>query len=268
MCQSCGRQQVKLILKYQEYGIWQCVNCKSFVYLTSTDIDPTKLYDENYFHGGEYLDYTSHQLSHEKNAQHKWSLIQRHQAKPLRVLELGCAYGYFVNHVRHHGAEEAFGLDVNAAVIKEAQKAFGPYFAVNKLPQPYEFNCLTLWDVWEHLSEPLHFVGQYIPHLPEGGLVALTTVDAGSLVARLRGKKWRQIHPPTHLHYPTRQGIKHALESLGLKVVYQNSFSVNRAFEVYWHALGFKANFLSEKLRYWPVPLNLHDIQIVIARKE
>ena len=58
-----------------------------------------------------------------------------------------------------------------------------------------------MWDTIEHLKRPDLFVQKAAADLRPGGLIALTTGDIGSLNARLRGARWRMIHPPTHLHY-------------------------------------------------------------------
>ena len=53
--------------------------------------------------------------------------------------------------------------------------------------------------------------------------LALTTGDIGSVNARLRGHKWRMIHPPTHLHYFSAETMKALLDRHGFR---QSSISV------------------------------------------
>ena len=63
--------------------------------------------------------------------------------------------------------------------------------------------------------------------------MALSTGDIGSLLARLRGDKWRMVHPPTHLFYFDKSSIykllgKHGFEVVEFKhsTVYRNVDSV------------------------------------------
>ena len=48
----------------------------------------------------------------------------------------------------------------------------------------------------------------------------MTTGDIGSLMARWRGARWRQIHPPTHLHYFSKLTLAQLLERHGFTVAY------------------------------------------------
>jgi hypothetical protein len=96
-------------------------------------------------------------------------------------------------------------------------------------------------------------------------LVAVTTVDASSVVARVRGRTWRQYHPPTHLNYPTRESLRRFFEPRGFRVVWQRAFGYYRPLREYLRALGLRCGPAS----VWDLPifLDLRDTQLVIARR-
>ena len=99
-------------------------------------------------------------------------------------------------------------------------------------------------------------------------IVGLTTVDSGAAVARWRGKKWRQLHPPTHIEYPTWSGLAKGLEKLGLRVLSHRYVGYYRALESYLKALGLERLVRPfSRLRTVAIPLDVRDIQLVIARK-
>jgi SAM-dependent methyltransferase len=229
-------------------------------------VDPVKLYGPDYFQGGEYDDYQGHRPIHEKNFARKWALICDLQPGPCRVFEVGSAYGYFLHHALEHGAERGFGVDVSPEIVAQACRDFGPHFAVAPAVPDFTYNCLVAWDVWEHLERPLDVFREHVAKLAPGGVVALTTVDASSLNARARGRRWRQLHPPTHLHYPTREGLRLGLQSLGLIVQSQTSFKQERALESYAQALRL-GGILPAFVRHLSFGLNLGDIQLVLCRK-
>ncbi len=224
------------------------------------------LYGPDYFQGGEYDDYRAHRRIFERNFARKWELIRGLQPAPLKVFEVGSAYGYFLNHALTHGAAQGLGVDVSPDVVAQACAQFGAHFALAPAIPTFSYNVLVAWDVWEHLERPLDMFRGHVANLAPGGVVALTTVDASSLNARLRGRRWRQLHPPTHLHYPTRAGLRAGLEGLGLSVLRQESFKQDRALETYAAALRLE-RLLPRAWRNWPVGLDLGDIQLVIARK-
>src|SRR5262245_38104658 len=101
-------------------------------------------------------------------------------------------------------------------------------------------------------------------------VIALTTVDSGALVPRIRGTKWRQFHPPTHLHYPTRRSFVEFFSRRGFQIVYQRAFGYYRPMAEYVRALNTRGGFQGyggAKVLSVPVYLNLFDTQLVIARR-
>jgi SAM-dependent methyltransferase len=269
MCPCCHESSVAVTLKYQKFNLWQCTICQSLIWLGDYDGDLKSLYNYSYFHTTEYLNYTSHQSVHEINAARKWSILKPFLPKTIRLLEIGCAYGYFSNYVRKQKVKEVFGFDISEEAINEARKNFGDFFTCDqdKIPK-HAYNCLTLWDVWEHLKSPSADLKEFYSQLSSGGLLALTTLDAGSLVASFRKSRWRQIHPPTHINYPTRNAIQRHLKHHGFDILLQKSFSPARAIEVYLNALGINSWPWPKSFIMQPLNLNLMDTQIIVARKK
>lgn len=267
-CQSCGGPSPSWSPIYSDLGIYRCGFCSSLSFFTQESLDSLKLYNAGYFEGGEYRDYQGHRRAHEAGFKKKWDLIKSHLNGDPRVFEIGCAYGFFINYVMHHGASKAFGVDVNPAIISKAVSSFGPMFGDATAKPHFPFNCLVAWDVWEHLEAPFSFFSEALKGLEPGGLLALTTVDSSSLVARFRGSRWRQIHPPTHIHYPTYSAMNLCMGALGLEVVHHSHFAQVRAMEMYLAALHLDFLFpRRSEIRKMPLGLNLYDIQLVIAQK-
>lgn len=254
-------------MKFQELNIWQCLVCRSLSYLPPEKINTASLYSKNYFHEGEYKDYQGHIAVHEANARRKLNILRSLYPKPLKIFEIGCAYGYFLKVAISEGVSSVYGVDVSHDAITTAREKIGPFFGGEDETPPFSYNCLVGWDVWEHLERPTEVFRKHLESLEPGGIVALTTVDSGSFVARIRGKKWRQLHPPTHVHFPTGEALRKNLKALGCEVIYQKSFSPGRALETYADALGLRWPDFEKKIRYLSFPLNLRDTQLVIARK-
>jgi SAM-dependent methyltransferase len=270
VCQSCGSEGNRWIPGYPELDVHRCEECLSLTYRKTEGLDLSAIYSEEYFQGGEYEDYAGHRAVHERNFARRWAMLQPYLPRPLRIFEVGCAYGFFLDFARRKGAESVFGIDISREAVDFARSQFGPFFEVASRGSrpPFPFNCLVAWDVWEHLEDPFDWFGELVGDLQPGGIVGLTTVDSGAAVARWRGRRWRQLHPPTHIHYPTRQGLARGLARLGLRVLRQRYLGYYRALESYLRPLrleGLVRPF--PRLRTLPVPLDLRDIQIVIAQK-
>ena len=58
-------------------------------------------------------------------------------------------------------------------------------------------DVVCLWDTIEHLKNPDLYIEKVADNYDRGGMIAITTGDIGSLVARLRGSEV-ETDPPTH----------------------------------------------------------------------
>jgi len=147
--------------------------------------------------------------------------IEAHLARPGAILDLGCWVGFLLAEARERGwralgvepsefastyARERLGLDV---ITGDTQTAALPEAA---------FDAVALGDVIEHLTNPGEALERIHSLLAPGGVVWLTLPDAGSLVARLMGRRWWSVIP-THVQYFTRASIATALQRHGFALL-------------------------------------------------
>jgi SAM-dependent methyltransferase len=238
---------------------------------------PGNLYNDEYFSGGEYLDYCGDKKIIQRNFRRHIKVL--HRLVPSgRLLELGCAYGFFLELAREHW--EVKGIDVTAAGVRHARDVVG----VNALQkdfltlsdEPESWDVICLWDTIEHLPDPILTLRKAATWLKPGGVLLLTTGDIESRLARLRGERWRQIHPPTHLYYFSSATLGKALVQAGLQVESISYVGYSRGFRAMIYGLfalpNKKSRWLYQLLTLggrldFPIYLNLYDILLVIAKK-
>jgi SAM-dependent methyltransferase len=247
---------------------------------TGTELDSATLaalYGRNYFHGGEYLDYAREKESLRVNFRKRLRVLES-LAGSLRgklVLEIGSAYGFFLELAQEYEMH-AQGLDIAVDAVRHARESLGvradegDYLAVRTDP----VDVIAMWDTVEHLSRPDRYIEKAASDLRAGGLLAITTGDIGSVNARLRGRRWRMIHPPTHLHYFSLPTLSRLLSQHGLEVVHSSHPGVSRRLHSILHGIfatragesrGYRA--LKSFLPNISLTANLFDIMFVVARK-
>jgi SAM-dependent methyltransferase len=260
---------------YPERRIVQCPDCELVFYAGSPEA--TELYETEYFAGGEYQDYEGDKAILQRNFRKQVSRLLR-LAQSGRLLEIGSAYGFFLELARTHWDVE--GVDISQEGVRHCRNALGLKVSRGDfldLPDQAEsFDLICLWDTIEHLPRPVRTIEKAARWLKPGGALLMTTGDIGSLVARVRKARWRQVHPPTHLFYFSRKTLARAVERAGLRV--QSASSIG-----YWRSLRsmlYGIFALGEKRTGWifrvltaggrldlPVYLNLYDIFLMTARK-
>lgn len=112
-------------------------------------------YTEGYFEKGEGSNYKGYEDSSMFEA---WAdeLIRLFDCKnkKLRVLDIGCAKGFLVKHLRDNGVE-AWGIDISPYAIESSPvKEYLVCGEVTDLPfEDNYFDVVTSHDVFEHISK-------------------------------------------------------------------------------------------------------------------
>jgi len=200
--------------------IFACRNC-TFVFKSPT---PTDAYlHRHYVESGEaYLTSLAEELDEVRRDFH----IARHllcDAFPRggSILDVGCASGFFLETLgqnwNRHGLE-VFHLAAERArqrpriVVHECEFASAGF-------DKESFDVVSLFDVVEHLSDPLPLFREARRIVKSGGWLILGTGNAGSFAARTSGSRWTYMCLPEHLSFFTRRALRNGLAKVGFSQI-------------------------------------------------
>ena len=261
-------------------GLRRCAACTHVWADLSLDADAIqRLYQRSYFFGDEYGNYLDDRRIIEKNFAGRLATLRRFfTTSHRRLFEVGCAYGFFL-HVAQPDFESVGGIDVSDDAVRYAREELGLAVSSGDLLEAdligQSFDVACLWDTIEHLATPRRYLETLAAHMPVGALLAITTGDISSLNARFQKGRWRLIHPPTHLHYFTRQSLSQLLERCGFRVVHVEHSGNYRSLAGMLHnlvALRWRWPRLGGWLQRVTPPgldlyLNLYDIMYIVAER-
>lgn len=223
-CRVCGAAPLAAYTRKNGFHLGRCPSCR--LVQVSDDVSDVD-FEEVY--GQEFFDDTYDWLREDKGRRKEYAKfnyrleqIEKHVPGKGTILDVGCSFGFFLDVARSRGWEPVgvevgeyaaefgrreLGLDIHTSDIHGAPLAQG------------RFAAATLWNVIEHIDDPVREFRRLNALLEIGGLVVFTTGDQGSYIARLRGTRWRRFIPPIHLTNFNLKAVDVMLERTGFRVV-------------------------------------------------
>jgi 2-polyprenyl-3-methyl-5-hydroxy-6-metoxy-1,4-benzoquinol methylase len=276
-CLICRGTDIEPLYK----GLLRCRHCDyRFADIRLTDEELEQLYDHTLFHEGNFFDYAADQKYFKKNFELRFKVLRRFLDKDRhrRLLEIGSAYGFFLDVARKE-FPEMLGIDLTDEGVKHTREqlklaAIQADFLQHDFGNSH-FDVVCMWDTIEHLRRPDLYIEKIASLTESGALLAVTTGDVQSLVARFRGPNWRMIIPPVHLHYFSRETLTRMLNNYGFEVIYNRYCGYHRSMSNVAYIILTQHrdrrglfNWLQKAhLLNWGFYLNVYDIMYVIARK-
>ena len=285
-CPLCEQSRHRPRFVIKRYQLIECLQCGLVrLHPFPTPEELRVLYSGTYFKSESasergYLDYEGDHNNYLRTFRRRLKMIRDYLSASDRILEVGCALGFFLDTLREAGFEHLTGIDLSAYAIARAQARMGNQVEllagnIGDLPSGRSFDVVFMWDVLEHIPNPIAALNQVRVLLNPGGRLILETQDVGSVMAQINGRRWHMYKVPEHLYHFQPSTIKMLLNKTGFQVVkitrrgagkyLSGSFIVERV------------GRYSPVLKYLVVPLegsirsiyvNLCDEMIVVAKVE
>jgi SAM-dependent methyltransferase len=240
------------------------------------------IYGPAYFAGDAtgYLDYLADEDVHRASARRRLDLLERLAGGRGRLLDVGAAAGFFVAEARARGWD-ASGIDVSGEMVEWGRAALDAPLERTTLEAqglpPSSLESLTMWDYLEHSLDPAADLASARELLRPGGVLALSTGDAASLVARLSGSRWHLLTPRHHNFFFTAATVSELLRRSGFEILALDHRGSRYPVRYLVHKLrtlvqlraldALTARLAAGRLGAVALPVNLGDIVTVVARR-
>jgi SAM-dependent methyltransferase len=273
-CPACGRMTGHVFrFSVKHCDILQCGEC-GLGRTETSGFDPAAYYTEDYF-SGRYLDGYSDYLGTEAVLRREFArsvdFLRRYRDHG-KLLELGCAYGFFLMEAAPYF--DVAGIELAAEAADHGRRAGfnvldGIADAAN-LRRIGHVDVIVLFDVVEHLPQPRETLALCCQHLNPGGIIVITTGDFGSIAAKLAGARWRLMTPPQHLWFFTQESMRRLSAGLGLSLEHvDHPWKIVPASLIVFQLrrmLGWRGEGVTTASRIG-VPVNLFDAMRIVLRK-
>lgn len=199
--------------------------------------------------------------------------LKRLPVKKGKLLEVGSYTGVFLEEAQNFGFD-CYGIEPSKAAVDLCKKR-GLKVEQGVLPGPIpwdtKFDLVVMWDVLEHLYDPVATVKSIKHLLTPGGEFHFTTIRLDCLFAKLLGKKW-PWYMPMHIDYFETDSLKRLVTNAGfqsVEILNNFHYSNTRYLETKLKSMRFPLNILGSILTFVPtfnIRVSLGDTVYVRAK--
>jgi SAM-dependent methyltransferase len=229
ICALCGGRERKLMFEAPPHSVVRCASC-GLVWVTPrlTERGLRQVYAEGYWSSDSpktrgYSDYRRDEPLYLKTFRKRFSFVSRHLGRPGRLLDVGCAAGFFMKVAEERGWE-VNGVELSAEIAQHAVNRFGfkgiHVGTLDTAPHAKgSFDLVTMWDVVEHVPDPRALLARARELLKPGGALVLETQNVDSSFARLLGPRWQHYKHDEHLYHFSPPTMRRLLAGAGFDLV-------------------------------------------------
>ena len=280
-CNFCGSTGKKPLYGDDSHLI-RCDGCGLVYTRAQMTVDAMKeFYSEGYFTSTNslnkgYEDYFESRNNINRTFSKRMDLIEAYKPVPGRLLDVGCAAGFFLETARQRGWEVC-GVDISSLCASYARDRLGIEVRndlfVNAGYEKGSFDLVTMWDYLEHSATPKEDIARARELLRDDGLLIIATPDISSVPARLFKSNWIGIKLEEHFYYFSRKVLEGSLVQGGFEVLASSYIGKYVSTAMFADRLVFYNRFAARafgnivrRLKF-SFYCNPFDIMFIIAKK-
>ena len=150
--------------------------------------------------------------------------------KKSRVLDIGCATGYFAKKLQEKKCQ-VWGVDTNKKAATAARKycqevIIGDVENMGSRPVKKNFfDYILFLDILEHLKNPLNVLSSFLKQAKKEGIIIISVPNIAHISIRLRllfghfDYEKMGIMDEFHLHFFTKKTLLKLINQAGLKII-------------------------------------------------
>jgi len=207
-------QYVCTTTSYGQHGpIYKCRNC-DFIFIR--DNNPLKNILDNYEEVEDPI-YLSEEAARIKTFSRHLKNINKLSCNKGILLEVGAYTGLFLSMAKKAGWQVK-GVEPSKWAVIQAKKHYGLTVKKGILKpgyfRPETFDVVVMWDVIEHIPDPLRDLRTCYSYLKPGGMIVMSTIDINSLAAKILRSHWPWLID-MHRVYFSKSTMRKMLKKVG-----------------------------------------------------
>ena len=214
------------------YNINRCLSCKAYFLAPYPDYELlAKAYGDDYYgEGKEKFDESWIERLLDRFRNRRANLVKKYIPKTGKVLDIGCGNGRFLGLLNKTGTYEIYGLEMEggsaerAVTVPNIELKIGALTASDYLSE--YFDAITLFHVFEHLSEPKKYLEIISDIIRPNGILVISIPNIASWQAKLFKGRWFHMDAPRHLFFFSPKDLKQHLARMGFELIKEKHFNL------------------------------------------
>ena len=251
-CPVCGSSKYRTAFVKDGFPHIICSQCSMMYVSPILKREPS----EDWFRGSVELDSWVDVLLNENQRKFDepkflrgMKLLEEYSTLPgRRLLDIGCAVGNFLLIARMKGWK-GVGLELTQKAVDYCESINLDVRQEILTPNTFQkgsFDVVTMWDVLEHILDPIEILGTIYNVLKPGGLLLLRVPNGDSLAARILQEKCLVFAGYTHVSLFSTKTLRKITESSGFKTI--SIETVNPELNVINNYLQYQDPYLGDSI--------------------
>ena len=234
----------KIIRKFRKYKVVDCNVCKFIhIFPIPSDKELFSLYNNDYYQKTkpDYIQGNEKEMNYLNNTfDEKLGTVEKFlSSKSKRILDIGSGPGFFLRRAKRRGWN-VLGIEPSSIASNYAKKYNIPtiqkFFHQVNIKQIGKFDVIHIFDVLEHVNDPISMLKKSYSLLKRGGMIVVEVPNdfnpLQKVVQKVLGKKeyWITLSSDSknsgnidHINYFDFSTISDVLTRTGFKIILKES---------------------------------------------
>lgn len=225
-CILCGQKKANIFLHWKlNYKLLECYNCGAI----SPNINHENenefidsIYNNQNYTKKAFLDIFKNYNYRKKKfglERYNYTIKRLNLPKNSKVLDLGCGFGYYLKFLKTKKINSK-GIEPAKNIADFCRKELKINVHSNKIDDEKDgsYDLITLFDVIEHLKDPIKYFKKINQKLKKNGYCVIYTPNIRSLSYSLMGSDQNTMLPFEHVCFFDKKSIKYLAQKSKFKV--------------------------------------------------
>ena len=250
------------------FDLFKCQGCAAVFSLEYPDYKDIEAFYLNSDHDGYLIEFKNRQATFKRIIKLVKSYLEPTQNQ-ISLLDIGASVGLFLHTVETYEPSWSIsGIEASRQAVSACKSRFGIDLIHGMLEDmPLEihqekYDVITMFDIIEHVRQPLEMMQKASTLLKKGGILVVTTPNIESWTSKILQSRWWSYRLMHNVLF-SRQSMRHLMSRSSLKVLRMRGLIRLFSLGYCMKHLGWSAGAGKLNLSF---PLALGDM-LVFARK-